>query len=233
MKKIIMFSFGLIGFLAIQLSLVGCDSPKQRAEVVDQEVQPNLIVLKDAHDMTSTTSKAYFYKTTENKEIKDIDKSTVQLKNDEIIEKMLAKVTDKTHLEELTNQLTTGLISYVIYGDKVTIYKVLTAEQASADKNADKKQSINDLRALKKDILEKNNMTTETLGNEVADNNVKFIEITSIQITTGILGNKKTKYYDEKMSTLTVDERPFNLSTHILLGDEVTVKNDDPAASVN
>jgi hypothetical protein len=48
-----------------------------------------------------------------------------------------------------------------------------------------------------------------------------FVEITSIKVEkVGILDNERTDY-GEKKSTLNVIDGPFDMATHILVGDEI------------
>ncbi len=238
MKNMKLVSLGLIGFLTAQVSLIACNSPKQREVVVEAELKPNLVAIADVHEATSNKSSAYYYKDTENAEIQKTD-STEQRKIDADVQKILSKVQLEATKKDLTEHLDhAGLIALVITADRIEIYKVITDEAAA--KEAKPISTIAEIRKLKKETLAAKMVRPETFssddgkGEKASDSDDKaglndkaelnnatnIVKITAINITTGVLENKKTKYYEEKMSVLTLVERPFDLSTHIQLGTE-------------
>ncbi len=219
MKTLNFFTLGLI---LTQVIFLGCDKPKQRPEVVNTAIQSKLVAIADLHDVTSESSKAYFYQQNTNDEVQKLDK-TSQIKIDENTSKVLSMVLKKEAKAVLDAQLKTGLISFVVLPTQIKIFKVVTKSQLPEENKSNSAQSINQLKQLKKASFEIGKMSTASLDVSESKNEIEFIEITAIQIEkTGVLENEKTKYYDEKMSVLNIAERSLDLSTHLLLKAEIS-----------
>lgn len=222
MKNIKALSFGILSLLVLQLALVACDKPKEREETIDKSIQENLVQISDLHDITSDSTKAYFYKETPNKEIT----LTSQIQANETIMRVLSLIKNTDSKKALDEQMAaSGLIAFAIMTDKVEVYKVLTKAKADDDSNIHSAVGLLDIKKLKKQSLEDGNMSVAQLDLTDSKSDIRYIKIASIKIAkSGVLENKKTKYYDEKTSVLTVGDRPLDVSTHLLLEPETTTE---------
>lgn len=220
MKTVNLFTFTLV---LTQVILMGCDNPKQRPEVINKAIQGKLVAIADLHDVTSSeTAKAYFYQQNANENVRQLDK-TKQIQIDENIMKVISLVKKKDTKAALDAHLTKGLISFVVLPTQIKIFQIVTKSQLPEENKSNSSQSINQLKQLKKATLEIGKMSTASLDVTESKNDVEFIELAAIQIEkTGVLENEKTKYYDEKMTVLNVVERSLDLSTHLLLNEEIS-----------
>jgi hypothetical protein len=197
------------------------------------------------HDVTTESTKAYFYKDaatadsnkhsagklvsgdsskassadeTKADEIVGSDK-TAKIKIDADVEKVLAQVKNKENKEALDEQLKKGSICFVILPDQIKIFKVLQKSDLVSEKKSNSANSLTELKQLKKTSFESGKLSAAVDVTEVKSD-TRYVEISSIKISkTGVLENQRTKY-DEKMSILNVGDRPLDLSTHLLIGDE-------------
>jgi hypothetical protein len=221
MKNTKALSLGILGMLVLQLSLVACDKSKEREETIDSSIKENLVQISDLHDITSDSTKAYFYRENNNGEISLADK-TPQIKVDENINRVLGMVKKEETKKAIEAQMSSGLIAFAIMTDNVKVYKVMMKAKASAEHGA---IDLTEIRKAKKVSLEVGKMTASATQIDLTESksDVQYIEVASIKITkSGVLENKRTKYYDEKTSILTVGERPLDVSTHLLLDPEKT-----------
>lgn len=220
MKTVNLFTFTLV---LTQVILMGCDNPKQRPEVINKAIQGKLVAIADLHDVTSSeTAKAYFYQQNANENVRQLDK-TKQIQIDENIMKVISLVKKKDTKAALDAHLTKDLISFVVLPTQIKIFQIVTKSQLPEENKSNSSQSINQLKQLKKATLEIGKMSTASLDVTESKNDVEFIELAAIQIEkTGVLENEKTKYYDEKMTVLNVVERSLDLSTHLLLNEEIS-----------
>ena len=221
MKTSQFFTTSLIALIAAPMILVGCDKPKQRTEVVNKKIESNLVAIKNLHDVTSDTSKAYFYKENINEAIKKIDDAE-QIQIDVEISKVLHLIEDQNKINVMNDSLKTGVIAFVILPDQLKIYKVVQKEDLKTESNASMALTFSDIQEIKKQAFESAQLDTSSIQTAEKKEGVQFVEISSIQIEkTGVLENEKTKFYEEKMSSLNVAERALNLSTHIILKKEI------------
>ena len=221
MKNTKAFSLGILGLLVLQLSLVACDKSKEREETIDSEIKGNLVQISDLHDITSDSTKAYFYRETNNGEISLADK-TAQIKADDNVKRVLGLIKKEETKKAIEAQMSSGLIAFAIMTDQVKVYKVMMKAKASAEHGA---IDLTEIRKAKKSSLEVGKMSVAAAQIDIAESksDVQYIEVAKIKITkSGVLENKRTKYYDEKTSILTVGERPLDVSTHLLLEPEKT-----------
>lgn len=226
MKTTNVFSLAIIGMLLMQFSLSACSNPKQREETIDKSIQENLVQISDLHDMTSESTKAYFYKENSNGEVSLADKGT-QMKADETVMRALGMIKNEETKKTINDQLTSGLIGFAIMADQVKVFKVLTKAQADSDQKTHTKLGLLDIKKMKKSSLEAGNLKSSAAQIDLTEskNDIQYIEIASIKIAkAGVLENKRTKYYDEKTSILIVGERPIDVSTHLLLEPEKTTE---------
>lgn len=223
MKNTKAFSFGILGILVLQLALAACDKPKQREETIDKEIKAHLVEISALRDL-STDAKAYFYKNSVDEDIASADKDTVQLKADDTIIRVLDMVKKEDSKKYLDEHLQSGLIAFAVMTNQVKIYKVMTKEKASAEHSA---LDLSEVRKIKKASLEAAQISTVQIDISDSKSEVQFVEVAVIDIEkSGVLENKKTKYYNEKTSILTVGERPLDVSTHLLLKVEESKKED-------
>lgn len=229
MKSTKLFSTAVVSLLAV--TLFSCSKPKQREETIDKEIQPNIVQVSDLHDITSDTTKAYFYKESANTEVTAADKSS-QIKIDDNIKKVLSLVKIEETKKSLEDQLSkSGLIAFAIMTDSLKIYKVLQKDKVGADVNANTALTLLQIKQAKKASLESKMIATTNLDMTESKNDIVFIEVVSLNLSkSGVLENKKTKYYDEKTSILTVADRPLDLSTHLVLEPQKTAEEVKAAA---
>jgi len=247
MKKLIQVT-ALTSSLILFLS---CDKAKNRDEKVDPKISANMIVAAEVHDITNDEQKAYLFKGEANNDIKKQDQTQqIQLNSDTL--KILSKITQKDHQQAIEDALNNGLVAFVVLNqdnqNQIKIFKVIqtdettqkslvdtTVSNATSDpKNTSAKDASDSDDSLTLDEVKKmkdaSYVATPTAKDiNTSDQSVKtvhteFIEITSIKIeSAGVLAEKKTDY-NETTSLLNVAERPLDLSTHYILGDELTTE---------
>lgn len=229
-----LLSFAMVGMVTLQIALSACDKPKQREDTIDQSIADKLVEVSALRDFTSDTTKAYFYKQIDESE--DSSSSEVSLaeqtplvKADESIFLVLDMVKNPDTKAALDAHMssTNGLIGFAIFVDQVKIYKVLTKAKANEDDKTQSAKTLLDIKRLKKASLEAGQQKVMAAQIDMSESNtdVMYIEIASIKIAkSGVLENKRTKYYDEKTSILIVGERSLDVSTHLLLEPEKTTE---------
>ena len=230
MKKVTLVSLSFLSLVAAQVALVACDNPKQRPSEITKEIQSKIVKISDLRDVTSETTKAYFYRNDPVAEIQKIDKVTL-IKIDESVMNVLSMIKKEDTKAALELQLSSGLVSFVVLPDQIKIYKVLTKAQLLKEKKSNLAVSLVQLIQLKKLSFENSKLSTISLDPKDSKSEIEFLEIAAVKIErAGVLENDKTKYYEEKMSTLNVAERPFDLSTHLLLKEELSSTEQQPSA---
>lgn len=221
MKNSKTLSLGILGLLVLQLALSACEKSKDREETIDQEIKEKLVQISDLHDISSDSTMAYFYRENEDGEISLADK-TPQIKTNETVARVLGMIGKEEDKKVLESQISSGLIAFAIMTDQVKIYKVMTKAKASAEYET---MSLLDIRKAKRASLENGQMTMAAAQTDITESkgDIQYVEIASLTISkSGVLGNKRTKHYDEKTSILTVDERPLQVSTHLILEPQKT-----------
>lgn len=217
MKNTNTMSLGLIGLLILPLTLMSCNNAKDRPETIDSKIEANLVEVSALHDISSEIKKAYFYKESADSEVTAADK-TAQMKADADVIRVLEMVKNKEQKEILKTHMEKGLVGFMILADEVKIYKVMTKTKARVDQKANAAINMTEIKKLKKISLEKNKMSAAEIDLKESGDEIQYIEIASLKVKqSGILENKKTQYYDEKTSLLTVADRPLDVSTHLLL----------------
>lgn len=231
---------------------LSCDKAKNRDEKIDPKISDNMIVAAEVHDLTNDQQKAYFFKTEANSDIKKQDQTQqIQLNSDTL--KILSKITQKDHHQAIDDALNNGLITFVVLNqdnqNQIKIFKVIQTDETTqkslvdatisssttntkdtSDNDDDNSLTLDEVKKMKetgsatvssKVDTSSSNQNTNTNTNIV---HTEFIEIASVKIeSAGVLAEKKTDY-NETTSLLNVVERPLDLSTHFILGDELTTE---------
>lgn len=228
---------------------LSCDKAKNRDQKIDPKILNNMIVASEVHDLTNDEQKAYFFKSEENNDIKKQDQTQqIQLNSDSL--KILSKITKKDHHQALEDALSKGLIAFVIINqdnqNQIKIFKVIQTDETTqktlvnttvssettntkdlTDSNdSDDSLTLEDIKKMKgASTISSSSVDTDSASIQTTNTiHTEFIEIAAVKIdSAGVLAEKKTDY-NEKTSLLNVAERPLDLSTHFILGDELTTE---------
>ena len=247
-----------VAFFFLTFVTMSCDKAKDRPLKVDTKTSADLIQISNIHDVTSDKNAAFFYRENKNNDVSSVDK-TQQVKADTDIEKILSKIKNETHKNEITEHLKNNLVAFMVTEEnsvkKIKIFKVVTTDTENTetmksttaalkqnglaeknneiiiDKNKiestqtsnlnDNSYTLDELKQMK-NLDHSTSETMQTQSNEQDD--IEFVEITSIEIKkAGVLDQQKTDY-NERTSILEVVERSLDLSTHLVLGDEISTE---------
>jgi hypothetical protein len=230
MKKQAIILTTLLGITATATLFTGCSRPTQREARVNSEIVANLFALADLKAEITAEEKAVYVQGGK----KDLKiSSDAKLKQTKLegsaAEKIFKKLTQDATKEALSNQLKTGSVAIVVLDNQIKIMKVVPETTHSIDTQLLSLKYVSTLKALSK----ANAQTQAALVSELekdkdkspAELDEKFglVEITALKIAKhGVLDNEKTDYNESK-SILNVVATPFELSTHIIVGDEIVL----------
>jgi hypothetical protein len=157
---------------------------------------------------------------------------------------VLDKVSDLAHKKTIEDQMGQGAVAFVILRDQIKIMKVVSqlnntnpdVRVASMSymkklKDLSRTSDIQAQNKLQGEIQELAFMSPAEVNMKNGNDNEKFglIEVTSIKVEKyGTLEDKRNDY-GERTSVQDISPKPFEMSTHIVLGDEIGA--DDSAGS--
>lgn len=226
MKKNLALTSVLLGMTATFILFTGCNRPTERPGVVDSKIAANLMELKDLGEITSDAKAVY--SATGKADIASYAGSMKQEKLEGKVADLVKKIKTPATKDALEAQLKDGAIAIVVLNDQIKILKVVSQTSSNLDTQVASITYLERLKALSKssEAAEQASLVSELeilkykspaeLGQTFG-----LVEITAIKITQhGNLDNDRNDY-DEKKSILKVVDRPFGVSTHIVVGEEV------------
>lgn len=206
----------------------------ERKAVPNPKVAANIIALKDAPEITNEKSKNVLVLGGEKDSVKALDASIKQVKIEGVADTILKKVTKPETRTALDEHLKTGAVALVILKDQIKVLKVTADTSLNLNYDVFSLRYMSRLKALSK---ASDPMVITALEAELRelkfDKPEKFglVEITAIKIDkVGTLENERTDY-NEKKSLLNVADKPFEMATHIVIGNEVGVEKTADEAS--
>lgn len=232
MKKHTTLTSTLIVITAATFLFSGCNKPKERASAINPKAAANIFAMKDIGEITSD-SKTVYYSGGE----KDLaDKTLKQAKIEGKVQDLLNKVTGKETKAMLDEHLKTGDIAIVMLDDQIKILKVVPETSSTWEMTLTSLAYLSKLKSLVKTSDAKQQASLVSEMESIKDKSpfqmgeaMGLAEITSIKIEKhGNLDNERTDY-NEKKSLLNVIDRPFDVSTHLLVGGEVGADSADAA----
>ena len=210
--------------------LVACNQPAERPAVINSKVKDSVFEIATLSEVTGKTKNIYVSGGPKDS-VAALDSTLKQIKIEGNIDAILKKVKNDTTRAALDKQLSSGAVAIVILKDQIKILKVVP------DVDLNLSYGVVSLKYLSrlKDLSKTSDSATQTsMVNELHE--LKFsspsslgekfglVEITSIGILGyGTLENERTDY-GEKKSLLNISAKPFELSTHIQIGDENAAK---------
>lgn len=231
MKKNITLTSLVIGMASTLVLFSGCNKPTERPAVVNSKIASKLYAISDLAEVTSSANAVLVQGGEKDLKLMASAKVTqTKLEGSKALE-ILKKVTEDASKKALDEQLKTGAVALVVLADQIKILKVVAEVNNNIDTNISSLSYFGKLKALSKAVDAKAQADLvselETLKyKSPADLNESFglVEITSIAIQKyGVLDNEKNDY-NEKKSLLNIIDKPFEVSTHILVGEEVGSK---------
>ena len=225
MKKIVLTSV-ILGMTTTAILFTGCSKPSERPSAVDSKISAKLIELKDLGEITSAAK--LVYSSSGNVDLSGYAKSLKQAKLEGKVADLVKIIKSEATKKSLDDQLKTGAIAIVVLDDQIKILNVVAQTSNTLDTQVTSLTYLTKLKALSK--------TTEAAAQasivseleiikhkSPAELNETFglVEVAAIKITQhGNLDNARNDY-NEKKSILTVIDRPFEVSTHIVVGEEI------------
>lgn len=235
MKKNIVLTSFILGMATVSILNTGCNKPAERPSVVDSKIAANLMELKDIGEITS--DKKLVFSSSGAQDIAAYAGTLKQVKLEGKVADILKKVSAENSKKSLEDQLKSGAIAITVLDDQIKILKVVPQTSNTFDVQVTSLTYLSKLKAFSKanDATQQQKLASEMdfySHKSPADLGETFglVEITSIKIMQhGNLDNDRTDY-NEKKSILKVIDRPFDVSTHIVIGEEIGSEAEATAA---
>lgn len=229
MKKHTIFTSVAIA-LSIPLMLFsGCNfKPTERESKMNPEAAAKIVAISDLGEITSE-NKAVYNSAGSNLDI--ADKTLKQSKAEGKVKMILDKVTEEGTKAALEAHLKTGVVALVVLNDQIKILKVVPETVSSSSVAV---TSLTYMKALKTLVKSSDKAQQQSLisqleslklkSPEELDEKMGLVELTAIKVEkAGIIDNERTAY-GEKKSFTNVIEAPFEMATHLLIGEEIGSK---------
>lgn len=226
MKKNIILTSVILGMSAASVLFTGCNKPTERPSVVDSDIAANLVELKDVGEITS--DKKIVYSANGKADIASFAGSLKQVKLEGKVADLIKKVKTEATKKAIEDQLEKGAIAIVVLNDQIKILNVVSQTSSNFDMQVTSLNYLSALKALSKtsEAAAQASIVTqlETLRyKSPADLKQTFglAEVTALKVEQhGNLENDRNDY-NERKSILKVMARPFEVSTHIVVGEEI------------
>ncbi|MGZ3690788.1 MAG: hypothetical protein ACXVAX_04760 [Pseudobdellovibrio sp.] len=224
MKKNVLLHSSILALTSLLVFSSCGNRPNERPAVMDPKAAANIVAIKDIAEVTNASSKNVVVSTSEKDSVKALDATFKQIKLEgTAIDGILKRVKKPDTRAALDAQLKTGAVALVVLKDQIKVLKVTDENKINLNYDVLPLRYITDLKALNKtaDIQAQSSLQAE-LGQlkYMPADKYNFVELTTIKITKfGTLDNERTDY-NEKKSLLNVVDSPFDMATHVVLGDE-------------
>jgi hypothetical protein len=207
------------------IALTACNTPAEREAIVNPS-GGNIMELSALTEITG--AKKTVLVNSKKEEIKAMDPSLNQVKAEGKLSEVLEKVTTEAKKEELEKHMATGAVALLVLPDQIKIYKVVSEVDLNLNYDVLSFQYLSRMKAYNKssDVAAKAMIAREMQDLKYASpkslgEKSGLVELTSIAIKRyGTLENVRTDY-GEKKSILDISAKPFDMATHIELGDEI------------
>lgn len=227
MKKNIIKTTLVLGMALTSILMTACNKPTERPSVVNKAAAANLFAINDLADITNKAALYSGGKTTET-EIKKMDASLKLMKIEGRNKDLLNLIKNEDTKKALETHLETGAVAVVVLNNEIKILKIVKETHSSLDGlNLTSLRYLSKLKQLVKttEKAAQNSLVSELESiKHIAPADLEEVfglsQIASIKVAQhGFLDNEKTDY-NEKKSILNLVEAPFEVSTHILVGDD-------------
>ncbi|MEQ1722057.1 MAG: hypothetical protein ABL930_02710 [Pseudobdellovibrio sp.] len=236
MKKHAIIFTTLLGMTATATLFTGCNRPTAREATVNSKIASKLFAMEDLAEVTGKEAAVYVQGGKKDLKISADAKLSQTKLEGSATEKIFKKVIKDETKAALADQLKTGSVAIVVLDDQIKIMKVV----ADTSNSVDTQLSSLSYMAKMKQLVKANANAQAALVSELevlkykspAELGEKFglVEITALKIEKhGVLDNEKTDYNEAK-SILNVVAKPFELSTHIIVGDEISSGSEEASA---
>lgn len=229
MKKNILINSTLLGLTATSLLFSACSRPSERPSEMDKKIAANVFAIKDLSEVTVESKAVYTQSGDPAALTKDADPTLKPNKIEGKIADLLKKVKNKDTKKALDEQLKTGAIAIVILNDHIKVLKAVPDTELNGNYDVITLKYLARLKALAKipeakaqaDVVKELENLKYT-SPKAAGEKSGWVELTALKIDKfGVIDNVKNDY-DEKKSILTVSDKPFEVSTHLVISDEVS-----------
>ena len=225
MKNNLILTSVVLGMASTALLFTGCNKPTERPAIIDSAIAANLMELKELGEITGDKT---VYSSSGKVDISAYAGSLKQVKLAGKVEELIKKVKTEATKGVIDAQLGTGVIAIVVLDDQIKILKVTSQTSNTLDSQVTSLTYLGKLKALSKasEATSQASIVSELemlKYKSPAELNETFglVEITAIKVAKhGNLDNVRNDY-NEKKSILNVIERPFDVSTHIVVGEEI------------
>lgn len=238
--KLVNLSSKLIA-AALPVIMMSCGTPHDRDAVVSPKVEGRLITLKNVEDITKNSSPKLYSKTataqttlptpapgtTSTTTTAPVKPVTNALDGD--VQKLVALVASadpKNYLERHLNA--GGKIGFAFHSDHVRIYAQTTKDVVSKIASGPADLTITDIRKAKTNKIDKKayiKMSREESNPVSAE---RYLEVAAVEIEkSGVLESEKTDYNETKPLLTIVNNLPIEVSTHVILKQEIVLSGSD------
>ncbi|MBY0554018.1 hypothetical protein K2P97_05795 [bacterium] len=226
MKKHVIVLTAVLGMAATATLFTGCSRPTAREAEINSKIASKVFELSEIAELTAEGQAVYVQGGEKTLNVAGTFEQT-KLEGSKV-QDLLKKVSIDANKNAINEHLKTGAIALVVLNDQIKIMKVVPEVNNTLGTQLTSKAFISKLKDLAKEInpQAQAQMVTELDAIQFqspAQLNETFglVEVTALKVEKhGVLDNEKTDYNEAK-SILNVSEKPFAVSTHILVGDEV------------
>ena len=226
MKKNLVFTSVILALSGTVILFSGCNKPSERASIIDASISANLMELKELGEITSDAK--IVYSTSGAVDISGYAGSLKQAKLEGKVDEIVKKIKTAATKKAIEEQLKIGVIALVVLDDQIKVLKVTSQTSNTLDSQVTSLTYLSKLKALSKtsEAQSQASLVSELellKYKSPADLNESFglSEVAAIKVVQhGNLDNARNDY-NEKKSILKVIDRPFDVSTHIVVGEEI------------
>ncbi len=226
MKKNLVFTSVILAMSGTAMLFSGCNKPAERPSIIDSSIASNLMELKDLGEITSTEKMVY--STSGKVDISGYAGSLKQAKIEGKVDAIVKKIKSESSKAAIEEQLKIGVIALVVLDDQIKVLKVTSQTSNTLDSQVTSLSYLSKLKTLSKtsEAQSQANIVSELevlKYKSPAELNETFglSEVAAIKVVQhGNLDNARNDY-NEKKSILKVIDRPFDVSTHIVVGEEI------------
>ena len=235
----------IVGVAVSCMVLSACNKPSERPSVMNASINGKVLQISELSEVTGEKQNVYSANG-----IMDLEISSAELKQIKMsgtaAQKVMDKVSDEANKMTLQNHMKNGAVAFVILRDQIKIMRVVK-ELVTTDpetrinalayfkkmKDLSKTSDIQAQNKLQSEINELAYMSPDDVNRKNGDEAEKFglIEVTAIKVAKfGVMEDERTDY-GERKSVQNISPKPFEMSTHLVLGDEVGAEDASAEAS--
>ena len=219
-------SIALVLTAASFFMMTSCQAPAERDAKVNPKVAGDLVEVKSINEVIS--GKSVYVKGSKKDALATLDSGIKQIKMDgSKVEAILAKISNEDKKDAIEAQLNSGAIAILVLRDEVKILKVTPEVDLTLNYDILSSKYLSKMKELHKasDVAQQSSKLRELrdlkyISPRAQEEKFGLVQMASVKVVKfGVLDNVYSDY-NEKKAILDIKETPFEMATHIVLGDE-------------